>query len=179
MYDDLQQFLAQYEAQLIEMTTWRNGTMPLRLAYYLGAELPPSAYISSVRAVLLHEGAVMVVRDLTNDYHVVPGGRREAGESFLDTLRREMLEETGWTLRNPRPLGFVHFHHLAPKPDGYAFPYPDFLQQVYVAEAHTFMPEARDVGGYEVETGFQPIHDALQLPLRPGQRLWLKAAVSA
>lgn len=74
-------------------------------------------------------------------------------------------------------LGFVHFHHLAPKPDGYAFPYPDFLQRVYVAEAQDFIPKAMELGEYELETGFRAIDEALALPLEPGQRLWLRAAL--
>ncbi len=88
--------------------------MPLRLAYYLSDVLLPVAYISSVRDVLLCGNEVMVVRDFEEYHHVAPGGRREAGETLRATLRREVLEETGWTLRNPRLLGFVHFYHLAP-----------------------------------------------------------------
>ncbi|MCA9936264.1 MAG: NUDIX hydrolase [Ardenticatenaceae bacterium] len=177
MKDDLQQFLVGHEAKLVETAVWYDGAMPLRLAYYLGDDLPPEAYISSVRAVLFRGDAVMVVRDFVDSYHVVPGGRCEPDETLLETLHRELLEETGWTLLNPRPLGFIHFHHLAPKPDGYAFPYPDFLQRVYVAEAQDFIPEAMEQGEYELETGFRTIDEALSLPLQPGQRLWLHAAL--
>lgn len=177
MKDDLQQFLAQYEPWLVETTAWDNGAMPLRLAYYLSSAAPPEAYVSSVRTTLFRGKSVMVVRDFEEHYHVVPGGRREPGETLLETLRREVLEETGWTLCAPRPLGFVHFHHLAPKPDGYTFPYPDFLQRIYVTEAQDFIPEAMELGGYERESGFWPLAEVEALPLEPGQRLWLQAAL--
>lgn len=36
-----------------------------------------------------------------------------------DTVRREVLEETGWTMQALHPLGFLHFHHRAPRPEGY------------------------------------------------------------
>jgi 8-oxo-dGTP pyrophosphatase MutT (NUDIX family) len=49
----------------------------------------------------------------------------------MQTLHREVLEETGWTIRDARLIGLAHFQHLAPKPNHKRYPYPDFLHLVY------------------------------------------------
>lgn len=38
-----------------------------------------------------------------------PGGKKEAGESMEDCVRRETLEETGLTIHNPVQVGYVEF----------------------------------------------------------------------
>ena len=50
---------------------------------------------------------VLVVRD-PGGQDVMPGGRLEAGESLEDALRREVAEETGWTISRLRRIGFRH-----------------------------------------------------------------------
>jgi ADP-ribose pyrophosphatase YjhB (NUDIX family) len=94
-----------------------------------------------------------------------------------ETLRRDLLEETGWRIRQIELLGFIHFHHLSPKPSGYPFPHPDFLQLIYTAEADSFVPQAMNAGDYETATGFRAIAAARSLDIDPGQRLLLDAAV--
>lgn len=41
------------------------------------------------------------------DYFAIPGGGIEPGESLLEALNREILEETGYTIKNPKPLGKI------------------------------------------------------------------------
>jgi 8-oxo-dGTP pyrophosphatase MutT (NUDIX family) len=120
---------------------------------------------------------VLVVRDQTSQ-HIVPGGRRETGETLAGTLRREVLEETGWTVRDPWPLGFVHFHHETPPPDLFpGAPYPDFVQQIYLALADRWEPEAIRTDGPELGADFQPLATVHSLPLQPGERVFLAAAM--
>lgn len=142
---------------------WQERQMPLRIRAYASQKLPPLDYVSSVRALLFRGDQIMVVRDIWDHYHILPGGRREDGESLIETLRREVLEETGWTLRNPTLLGFLHFHHLSPKPEGYPHRHPDFFQPVYKAQAHHFFPEAQVTGDIEAEATFRPIAQARTL----------------
>lgn len=178
MHADLAAYLNAHEPLAEESAVWGNGTLPLRITSYLSEKMPPLHYVTSVRAVLFRGESVMVVRSIQNSIHIVPGGRREEGESLLETLRRELLEETGWTIANPVLLGFVHFHHLAPKPTGYPYPHPDFLQLIYTADAVRFVPEARVPSMYELNSGFRPIAAARTLNMDASLLLYLDAAVA-
>jgi 8-oxo-dGTP pyrophosphatase MutT (NUDIX family) len=172
----LNDFLNRHRSLVEESAVWGGGTLPLRITSYLSSEQPPLDYVTSVRAVVLQGNSVLVVRDAASSFHVTPGGRREANESVEATLHREVLEETGWTINEVSPLGFIHFHHLAPKPDDYIYPYPDFVQLVYAAHASEFAPEAQQFEEYELETGFKSIVQAQRLNLTATQRLFLGAA---
>jgi 8-oxo-dGTP pyrophosphatase MutT (NUDIX family) len=146
---------------LAEVTaTWGDSRLAIR--YYLGDSPPPSSLVTSVRAVLFHERTVMVVQDSAQAYHVMPGGRREPGETIEATLRREILEETGWTVASHHPLGFAHFRHLTPQPADYPYPYPDFVQLLFVAEAGEQVADAQQ-GEYELSAVFRPVDEALGL----------------
>ena len=93
---------------------WPGG-MRLRIRGYLTEETPPLSAVSSVRAVVLRGEQVLVFRDRGGRAHLLPGGRREGDEPFEATLRREVREETGWEIGQPRRLGFIHFRHLTPQ----------------------------------------------------------------
>lgn len=175
----LVRFLSHHQMLMEESVVWGHGLMPLRLAFYLSRECPPLDSITSVRSVVLKDSAVFVVRDVENRFHVTPGGRREAGESIEETLRRELLEETGWTITDPLLIGFIHFHHLAARPADYQYPHPDFLQVVYVSQAGNFVPEMQLLDEHQVETGFRPVAAAQALNLDASQRLFLNAALAA
>lgn len=161
-----------------ESVTW-GDTLSLHMTYYLGIELPPLRYVSSVRAIVFRQDSVIVVREAENHFYIVPGGRREGEETPEETLRREVLEETGWTLNRVSPLGFVHFHHLAPRPADYAYPYPDFLWMIYTAEADKHIPESRIPDTYVIEVILHTINEARRLLLEPGYQLLLDAAVKS
>lgn len=100
------------------------------------------------------------MRDKTGAYHLLPGGRCDAGETILQTLEREMREETGWTLAEPRLIGFMHFLHQTPKPPEYAYPYPSFLQLVYAAKAGIELGDTQ-IEDEWVEEAFFAASDAL------------------
>lgn len=106
---NLAAFLSGHKALVEDSAVW--GDLPLRITSYLSNELPPSQYITSVRGIIFHNDSILVVRN-PQGIHISPGGQREAGETLEETLHREVLEETGWTITEVRMLGFVHFHHL-------------------------------------------------------------------
>ena len=178
MDSELADFLASAKRLTEESVVWGDA-MPLRIAYYLGAGHAPLQYVSSVRAVVFREDSVLVVRDAESHFHTLPGGRREAEETPEETLHREVLEETGWTLTHTCLLGFMHFHHLAPRPDDYAYPYPDFLWLLYAAQADEYVPGARIPGEYERESRFRPIAEARTLLVEQGHLMLLDAAVES
>jgi 8-oxo-dGTP pyrophosphatase MutT (NUDIX family) len=179
MQPDLAHYLASGTHLCEDSATWGNGTLPLKVAYYSVKTDPPAEYVSSVRGIIFQDDSVMVVTGPQGYYYILPGGRVEKGETLLQTLRREMLEETGWTFSAPVMVGLMHFNHLGIKPSEYRYPFPDFIWPVYKAEAGEFMPGARITDKWVVESGFQPIEQVKKLPLEKGQLMLLDAALAA
>jgi 8-oxo-dGTP pyrophosphatase MutT (NUDIX family) len=171
----VQQFLADYKPAVTETAVWDD--LPLSINYYLAAVRPPRPYITSVRAVVFKDDAVLVVRDREENQFVVPGGRCEGNESLVETLHREVLEETGWTIANPVYFGFAHFHHLAPRPAAYAYPYPDFFQLFYVAAAGQHFSDRPITDDYVLAATLMPVQMARNLDgMSQSQKLLLDAA---
>jgi ADP-ribose pyrophosphatase YjhB (NUDIX family) len=67
----------------------------------------------AVRAVLLHEHRLLLVNawaDPARDLWCAPGGGVEAGHSLPDNLKREVMEETGLTIKVGPPCLVNEFH---------------------------------------------------------------------
>jgi 8-oxo-dGTP pyrophosphatase MutT (NUDIX family) len=112
-----------------------------------------------------------------DEWHVLPGGRREGDETPEQTVRREVLEETGVHIERPVLIGFMHLHHLTPKPADYEFLYPDFLWVVYQSEAALVEPDhARAPEEYEEEAIFRVIEEASALDLSSESWFFLTSA---
>ena len=176
MHDDLAAFLAPLSPFAEEEVEWSSHRMAL--TDYLTEAEPPLPHVTSSRAVLVDGDEVLVVRDPGGN-HVLPGGRLEAGESPEEALRREVLEETRWTISRLQRIGFRHFRHLTPNPDGWSYPYPDFIQVVYACTPGERHPEPVEQDEYVLGAEFMPIADAKQLELDAGQPGYLDAAVAA
>ena len=177
MKKELSDFLASVTPLCTESVTWGDGTTPLQIEYYLTNEEPPLKYISSVRAIVFRDQSVLVVTDQRERVYIIPGGRVEEGETPLETLKREVLEETGWTLLKTELLGFMHFHHLSSEPENYEYPYPDFVWPIYIAEAESFLADAIQPDDYVFESSLRPIEEVMKLPLGKGSVLLLNAAL--
>jgi 8-oxo-dGTP pyrophosphatase MutT (NUDIX family) len=169
---NIEQAVAEQQALTEEVVEW--PPLKLRVRTYLTTTLPPLDLISSVRALIRRDNHILVVRDPIS-IHILPGGRREEGETLLQTLQREVLEETGWTIRDTRLLGFVHFHHLTSRPADYRYPYPDFLHVIYAATAERYDALQRESDGYELDARLLPLDTVAALPLSHGERVLLAA----
>ena len=63
-------------------------------------------YKLNVRAagVIIHNGKILVHRNVNSDHYALIGGRVEIGESSVDTIKREIKEELG---KNIEITGYV------------------------------------------------------------------------
>ena len=175
MENDLAAFLHSLSPFAQEMLRWPTGT--LHLACYLTDKTPPRQFVTSARAVVTDGNRVLVVQEPGNR-HILPGGRLELNETPEDAVRREVMEETGWRLACIRPVGILHFTLIDPKPEGYPYPYPDFIQIVYAGSPGAHCPELQEVDGHELGSEFMQVVDASQLPLNAGQQEFLKSAIN-
>ena len=117
-------------------TQWDD--MALRCDLVADAAAPPDELLTSVRGVVFRQGRVMVIHDSAGSAHVMPGGRREAGETETQTLEREIAEETGWSVAAAIRIGRLVYEHLSPRPPDYAYPFPRFIQSLFLVEAGRF-----------------------------------------
>ena len=157
-----------------EEVVWPGG-QHLEVTTFLVDRLDGEANLSSVRAVVLSgDREVLVVSDPTST-HILPGGRIQPGESLDLALKREIGEESGWTVLEPRLIGVLHFHHLKPRADG--VPATDFLQAVFAVERDAYHLELREQDGHETGSEFVSIEDARSLDLTQRERMLLKAAL--
>ena len=64
----------------------------------------------AVRAIIVKDGKVALVKSLKENHYKFPGGGIEDGESHIDTLIRETKEETGIIIKPStiKECGFIH-----------------------------------------------------------------------
>lgn len=155
---------------------WDWGSMQLQADLYLTQKLPQQKLVTSVRGIIFKGDQVLVVYN-DHEQHILPGGRRERGETYLETVKRECLEETCWDIEVQQVLAVTHCQHQTPKPDKYVYPYPDFCQIIYVARATTYYPDRMIDDEYVTGAEFRPIADVKKLELTPNQHTLLDAAL--
>ncbi len=69
----------------------------------------------AAKAVVVKDGKYLFMRTNKGDYKFAGGGL-EAGESYIDALKREVLEETGYRVRE---IGDVVIHVIEKRVDAY------------------------------------------------------------
>lgn len=64
----------------------------------------------AVRAIIVKDGKVALVKSLKENHYKFPGGGIELNESHIDTLIRETKEETGLIIKpnSIKECGFIH-----------------------------------------------------------------------
>lgn len=62
---------------------------------------------NSAKAIVIHRGKMLVNRCISRygEYYTLPGGGQNRGETLLNTVRREVLEETGYRVTPMRLSG--------------------------------------------------------------------------
>jgi len=135
-HPDLVALLSRMTPVARDRVVW-PGRFIVDIAAYPTPTALPDDLVTSVRCIVWVDGRVVLCHAPDED-HIWPGGRREPGETYEQTARREVYEETGWLIEpgELRPLGFLHYRLLDPVPADHPYPHPDFLQVVYTAAAH-------------------------------------------
>jgi 8-oxo-dGTP diphosphatase len=114
------------------------------------ASVPPDLGVRQVYGILLSsQGQVLMLRD--GDHLNLPGGKPEPGESWLETLDRECLEEAQVTIADPLYLGYVEVNESN----------ATYAQVRYLARISKLLPSAPDCAtGRLYERIFVKIEDA-------------------
>jgi 8-oxo-dGTP diphosphatase len=96
-------------------------------------DMPPPHLISNVNVVPYVGDQWLVIR-LENGNWEIPGGTLEPDESYLDAVRRELLEEAGAQLLTFQIFGAWKCISEAPKPYRSHLPHPEFYRLVGYGE---------------------------------------------
>jgi 8-oxo-dGTP pyrophosphatase MutT (NUDIX family) len=162
----------------MEQWHWPTIGQDFDVKAYLTTIEPPPELVVSVRAIA-RRGDRLFVFESEGGTHVLPGGRREPGESPDAALVREIREETGCAIAGTRRrLGLLHLHNLSPQRHDprYKYPYPDTLQWVFLVEV---TGDALPSDDPFVDNGrFVSIEEARRLVSSAVERLFLEAALA-
>ena len=156
---------------------WRP-TMRFVVRAFATETEPPIELVTSVRSIVFRGSDVLALMNREGG-HIVPGGRREPGESLEQALRREVLEETGWAIAHPQQLGCIAFHHVDLPPPEYRAHYPRFVQVICTADAASYHSELLQPDEIDGDACFLSVDHARQLPLSAYQQAFLALALEA
>ena len=104
--------------------------------FELRAAPPPANLISNVYAVSFIGAQCLLIRMLHRQREVwdITGGTLEPGETYLDAIRRELMEEAGAQLLTFEPFGAWHCWSSAPAPYRPHLPHPESYRVVGYGE---------------------------------------------
>lgn len=128
--------LAEYPA-LAKPFRWKWG--PIDASFEMLDEHPEDKLISNVRIVPFISGQVVILKFADGNWDH-PGGTREPDEPYVETARRELLEEAGARLASLEPFGLIRCHSYSEKPFRPHMPHPDFFHIVVTAEVELVGP---------------------------------------
>lgn len=177
MEPSLAAFLRGRTPAATERVVWAQSGGEFDFHAYVTLDPPPLELIVSARAVLFRDGLVLAFDSGTGTTHVIPGGRREPGESLEDTLAREIREEIGCEIApRPRRLGLIQLHDRLPRREGSPYPYPDSLWVVYAATALPGgEPQSQDV--WVRDPRFVEVNSLPTLKVSPVELAFVDAAL--
>ena len=173
------EFLKHYSPVDVETdASWRAGEIKLTISSYVTCDEPPPQLVSSVRALVFRDETILLMQNLDGS-HIHHGGRVEAGESHLEALRRELVEEASVEITDVCRLGFMHLRHETPKPPDYPYLYPDFFWPIFRVEYARDYEGKRVPDDYELSSEFVPLADLDRSALTAAELAYLDHAIHA
>ncbi|MEM7033508.1 MAG: NUDIX domain-containing protein [Chloroflexota bacterium] len=155
---------------LFQKATWPRRLGDTMAQFKLDKNLPPTHLISTVHmAPRIKDDWVLVqFEDGTWEY---PGGGTEPSESYLEALKREMMEEAGAVLRTFQIIGAWYCHSLANHPRKPHMPHPDTIILIGTGEVELVQkPTNPDNAEQIVEVACVPLEIAIQRFLSMGRK---------
>ncbi len=136
-----------------------------RWQFELRAAPPPANLISNVYAVSFIGTQCLLIRMLHRQREVwdLTGGTLEPGETYLDAIRRELLEEAGAHLLTYKPFGAWHCWSSTPAPYRPHLPHPESYRVVGYGEAALVgAPTNHPDGEQVIEVACVPVEEAVR-----------------
>lgn len=123
-------------------------------------------FMNTCLCYLVREGQYLMLHrtkkdgDMNRDKWIGVGGKAEAGESPEDCVRREVLEETGYTLRSQRFRGIVTFVS------------GDVTEYMYLYTSEGFEGTEKECN--EGDLAWVPVGEVYDLPIWEGDRIFFR-----
>lgn len=152
-------FLALHQPLTEGEFEWPNGSVVTARCFAV-ADALPSEVVQSVRCLVFADDEhVVMCENVRGIRHVWPGGRREPGETYIDTACREVREETGWHL-DPTSLlqvGWLHYEAGPHRGPEIPWPHPDIFHVLFTGRVASREAETwTDTEGYELSSRTVP-----------------------
>jgi len=105
----------------------------------------PSDNVTSVFAFVRNEDGEFLVFEHSMDDNRkidIAGGHVEKNESFLTAVQREVLEETGYSIKNIKYVATKYISLYGEKPINYKYPFPNSNMLFFVANVDKKVTDA-------------------------------------
>lgn len=118
---------------------------------------PAETMIANVNLVAMCEDGWLVLQ-LEDGSLEVPGGTLEAGENYVEAMRRELLEEAGAEIETFKLIGGWHCRSMTTEPYKVHLPFPEFYRVVAVGQVRRVgVPTDPEFGEQVIDVACLPL----------------------